>query len=131
MFEEWMAGHPEIRQVHTVVKIVEGEDGPGDECGQHDDLMDRRNVRDEHAEPNHAEKDRRRDQPFKTDVADGIAVGGGVVVVLMPHGLARTVDQKMMDQVAAAQEANLVAVQQAMKPVAKEFREQAGEEQGE
>src|SRR5262249_7193073 len=73
----------------------------------------------------------RRDQPFETDVADGKAVGGGVVVVLMPHGLARTVDQKMMDQVAAAQEANFVAVQQTMKPVAKEFREQTGEEQRE
>src|SRR5262249_60869295 len=66
MFEERMASHPEIRQVHTVVKIVEGEDGPGDERGQRDDLMNRCNVRDEHAKPNQAENDRRRDQPFET-----------------------------------------------------------------
>jgi hypothetical protein len=59
--------------------------------------------------PELREDHRGRNQAFQADVAHGKAMIGGVVVFLQAHRLARVVNQKVMDQMATAQQRDFVA----------------------
>jgi len=125
-----VAGHPEIGEVHTVVEVAEHESRPEDEGEQCYGLIKRGYVEQAHGGPENCEDQGRREKPFEADVAERKTGVGGVVVVVVAHGLAGSVNQEVVDEMGAAEEADFVAVQEAVKPVAEEFGEQAREAEG-
>jgi len=42
--KERVPRHPKVREVHAVVQVVEGKDGPGDKHGYRKELIERRYV---------------------------------------------------------------------------------------
>src|SRR5437016_1102526 len=95
--EKRIPRHPEIGKMHTIVKIVESKNGPADQHGEHDGLIENRDVEEEHNRPQDAENDRRGDQPFEADIANRKAIVGSVMVVVVAHGLPGAINQKVMN----------------------------------
>jgi len=87
-------------------------------------------VEEAHGGPENCEDEGGGDEPFETDVAEGKTGVRGVVVVVVAHGLTGSVNQEVVDEMAAAEDADFVAVQEAVQPVAEEFGEQAREGEG-
>src|SRR5262249_30537753 len=54
--EKRMACHQEVGEVHTVVQIVEGEDGPGDQRGHRNELIEPGYAEQRHHQPDGAEQ---------------------------------------------------------------------------
>jgi hypothetical protein len=128
--QQWMTDHPEIGLVHTVVEVAEHEDRPADQRRECHGLIYLRNMQQKQDGPDDGQQDGGGNQPFETDIAEREAAVGRVVVTIVAHRLAGAVDEKVVDQVATAEEDDFVAVQQAMQTVSQEFGEQAGEHQG-
>ena len=124
--EKRVAGHPEIGEMHAVVQVAEHESRPGDEGEKGKGLIKGGQMKQMHGGPKNRQNESGRSEPFEANVTDGKAGAGGVMVVTVAHGLAGTVDQEVMNEMAAAEEADFVAMQEAVKPVAEEFGEQAG-----
>jgi len=127
--QQWMTDHPEICLVHTVVEVAEHEDRPADQRHQCNGLKYGWNMQQKQDSPDDGQQDGGGHEPFESDIADREAVVGRVVIALVAHRLAGAVDEKVVDQVAATQKDDFVAVQEAMEPVTQEFGEQAGDHQ--
>ncbi len=90
-------------------------------------MKEDRDAQEKHDCPQYCENGSGRNKPFQADVSRRKTIRSRVVVVVTAHGLSRAIDQEVVDQVAAAEKRNFVAVQQAMQPVAEKFGEQAGD----
>ena len=112
--KEGISRHPKIAEVHAVVQIAEGNDWPDNQSGERDALKEDRDAQEKHDCPQYCENGSGRNKPFQADVSRRKTIGSRVVVVVTAHGLARAIDQEVVDQVAAAEKRNFVAVQQAM-----------------
>lgn len=125
------ASHPEVGQMHAVMKVSEHQDGPSDRSEETEGAIRKRNAQERHGKPERGEDDGRRDEPFEADVADRGAIAGGLAIWVGTQGGVGSVHLEMMNEVAAAEQREPLTMQQAMQPVAGELGDDAGSGDGE
>ena len=123
-FQDWRAFHPEILQVHAVVEVAEHEHRPGHHGCQRHGLIHAGDVEQAQRRPTKSQHQGYGGDPLHADVAKRGAAIGGIFVVFRAHGLSRTIQLKMVDEVSAAQRGEAIAMRQTVEQVADEFGEE-------
>ena len=82
-------------------------------------------MKQEHNAPTESQNDSGRSEPFKTDVAKRKTSPSGVLVMLSAHRLHWSVKEEVVNHVTAAQNGQLVTMEQPMQPIAGQLRNEA------
>ena len=123
--EAGIALHPEIVDVHPIVKITEHEEAPSQRSGDENGLMHEGHVQKMKDADGYRQKERTWHDPFQADVAERDGFASGVVIAgAGTLGVKRPVQDQMVSHVTATQEADLAAVQKPMQQVTEKFRSQ-------
>jgi hypothetical protein len=115
----WRCGS---HQMHAIMQVAEQEHWPcqqGDQCER---LIKPGNCEAPQHDPTCTQDRCRGNYPFQPHISQSNAALGGVLVAGGAHGLARSIEVKMMNHVSTTEGGKFLAVHQTMQEITSQFR---------